>query len=83
MVVTWTQVTDTKPKRPVWGLGGAPDGATTAISAWGHLVMLGNEEGLLSRWDTVSGRTTSILTNQATFRSILPRSGPLVCSVVL
>jgi hypothetical protein len=29
--------------------------------------MLGNEEGLLSLWDTISGRTTSILTSQASF----------------
>ena len=69
------QVTDTLPKRPVWGmLGAAPDTVATAIAAWGHLVILGNEDGLLSRWDTRTGRTMSIATNQVQLSPFVPAS---------
>ena len=64
-------MTDTKPKRPVWGvLGGAPDSQATAIAAWGQLVILGNADGSLSSWDTTTGRTFTVTTNQGTVRRL-------------
>lgn len=60
------QVTDTKPKRPSWGLmSSSSEGVATAIAAWGHLVIMGDTEGSLNRWDTQTGRISAVQTTQA------------------
>ena len=59
------QVTDTKPKRPSWGLmSSSSEGVATAIAAWGHFVIMGDTEGSLNRWDTQSGRISTVQTTQ-------------------
>ena len=64
-----TQVADAKPKRPFWTSGVQPDSIVTAMAAWGHLMLLGNDDGLLSVWDTNTGRTVGVETNQVDFRA--------------
>jgi hypothetical protein len=60
------QVSDTKPKRPQWPLmSGASEAITTAVAGWGHIVLLGDAEGNLSRWDTLSGKVSTIPSTQA------------------
>ena len=59
------QVTDTKPKRPSWGLmSSSSEGVATAIAAWGHFVIMGDTEGSLNRWDTQTGRISTVQTTQ-------------------
>ena len=59
------QVTDTKPKRPSWGLmSSSSEGVATAIAAWGHFVIMGDTEGSLNRWDTQTGRISTMQTTQ-------------------
>lgn len=59
------QVSDTKPKRPQWPLmSGASEAITTAVASWGHLVLLGDAEGNLSRWDTTTGKVSTIPSSQ-------------------
>ncbi len=48
------QVSDTKPKRPQWGLLSSGEVHTTTIAAWAHLVILGDADGNLNRWDTTT-----------------------------
>ena len=59
------QVTDTKPKRPSWGLmSSSSEVVATAIAAWGHFVIMGDTEGSLNRWDTQTGRISTVQTTQ-------------------
>ena len=51
-----SQVTDCKPKRPNWGMLSSGEVHSTTIAAWGHLVLLGDADGNLNKWDT----TTSV-----------------------
>ena len=65
------QVTDTKPKRPTWGLmSSTSEGVATAIAAWGHLVIMGDTEGNLNRWDTQTGRISTVQTTQVPARAL-------------
>ena len=50
------QVADVKPKRPNWGMLSSGEVHSTTIAAWGHLVLLGDADGNLNKWDT----TTSV-----------------------
>ena len=52
--LTALQVSDTKPKRPQWGLLSSGEVHTTTIAAWAHLVILGDADGNLNRWDTTT-----------------------------
>lgn len=63
------QIRDTKAKRPVVNssASGSIEGAPTALVGWGHLVLIGTDTGILYRWDTITGHTTSIFTNQASY----------------
>lgn len=54
--VVGAQVTDCKPKRPNWGMLSSGEVHSTTIAAWGHLVLLGDADGNLNKWDT----TTSV-----------------------
>lgn len=57
------QVSDAKPVRPAWGsLAAGAEGVATAITAWGSLVVLGDADGNLNRWDTATGRITTLAT---------------------
>ena len=56
IVLCYTQVTDCKPKRPNWGMLSGGEVHSTTIAAWGHLVLLGDADGNLNKWDT----TTSV-----------------------
>ena len=57
------QVSDAKPVRPAWGsLAAGAEGVATAIAAWGSLVVLGDADGNLNRWDTATGRITTLAT---------------------
>ena len=40
------------------------ESATTAIAAWGTLVIIGDADGTISRWETTTGRVHSIATTQ-------------------
>ncbi len=67
------QVTDTKPKRPSWGLmSSSSEGVATAIAAWGHFVIMGDTEGSLNRWDTQTGRISTVQTTQVRPFKIAP-----------
>ena len=39
------QVTDTKPRRPTAGIMDGGDVVSTAVAAWGSLVVFGDSEG--------------------------------------
>ena len=58
------QVSDTKPKRPMWGALSGGDLVGTGIAAWGSLVILGDAEGNIHRWNTSTGKVTTISTHQ-------------------
>jgi hypothetical protein len=78
------QVTDTKPKRPSWGLmSSTSEGVATAIAAWGHLVIMGDTEGNLNRWDTQTGRISTVSTTQASFPHFRLPSGSALLTVLL
>ena len=49
-------MTDCKPKRPNWGMLSGGEVHSTTIAAWGHLVLMGDADGNLNKWDT----TTSV-----------------------
>ncbi len=49
-------MTDCKPKRPNWGMLSSGEVHSTTIAAWGHLVLMGDADGNLNKWDT----TTSV-----------------------
>ncbi|BDA45713.1 probable WD repeat-containing protein 11 at C-terminar half [Coccomyxa sp. Obi] len=71
LAVKGRKVTDTKPKRPSWGLmSSSSEGVATAIAAWGHLVIMGDTEGSLNRWDTQTGRISAVQTTQGPVRRI-------------
>ena len=56
-------MTDSKPARPAWqGPGIGPENPGTAIAAWGNLVLVGDREGAVHRWNTRTGavQTTNI-----------------------
>ena len=56
-------MSDAKPVRPAWGsLAAGAEGVATAIAAWGSLVVLGDADGNLNRWDTATGRITTLAT---------------------
>ena len=48
------QVTDCKPKRPNWGMLSSGEVHSTTIAAWGNLVLLGDADGNLNKWDTTT-----------------------------
>ena len=52
--VCWCQVSDCKPKRPNWGMLSSGEVHSTTIAAWGHLVLLGDADGNLNKWDTTT-----------------------------
>ena len=58
------QVSDAKPKRPMWGALSGGDIIGTGIAAWGALVILGDAEGNIHRWDISSGKVSTIPTHQ-------------------
>ncbi|KAK9829709.1 hypothetical protein WJX72_007460 [[Myrmecia] bisecta] len=70
LAVKGRKVTDTKPKRPMWGLLAGAESVATAIASWGNLVILGDADGNLNRWDTATGRITTISTGQGAARRI-------------
>ncbi len=48
----------------MWGALSGGDIIGTGIAAWGKLVILGDAEGNIHRWDTSTGRVTTIATHQ-------------------
>ncbi|KAA6419923.1 MAG: hypothetical protein FRX49_10113 [Trebouxia sp. A1-2] len=68
LAVKGRKVTDCKPKRPNWGMLSGGEVHSTTIAAWGHLVLLGDADGNLNKWDTTTGRVTSIATGQGAVR---------------
>jgi len=66
-------VTDAKPVRPSWGaVGAGAEGVATAIAAWGSLVVMGDADGNINRWDTATGRIVSLATPYVRARPALP-----------
>ncbi len=59
--IAGTQVTDCKPKRPNWGMLSGGEVHSTTIAAWGHLVLLGDADGNLNKWDTTTSVHRSVL----------------------
>lgn len=56
-------MSDAKPVRPHWGtLAAGAEGVATAIAAWGSLVVMGDADGNLNRWDTATGRMSTLAT---------------------
>lgn len=45
-------------------MSSSSEGVATAIAAWGHLVIMGDTEGSLNRWDTQTGRMSTVQTTQ-------------------
>lgn len=71
----WVQVTDTKPKRPTEGVTDGGDAITTAVAAWGTLVVFGDSEGEL-------GKPESAACNVCARRTcLLKRSGLLLLTL--
>ncbi|KAK9863395.1 hypothetical protein WJX84_011255 [Apatococcus fuscideae] len=70
LAVKGRKVSDTKPKRPMWGALSGGDLIGTGIAAWGNLVVLGDAEGNIHRWDTSTGKVTTISTHQGQVRRI-------------
>eukprot|EP00884_Botryococcus_braunii_P018245 jgi/Botrbrau1/5103/Bobra.0128s0014.1 len=71
LAVKGRKVSDTKPKRPQWPLmSGASEAITTAVAGWGHIVLLGDADGNLSRWDTLTGKVSTISSTQGAVRRI-------------
>ncbi|KAL3161421.1 hypothetical protein ABBQ32_010311 [Trebouxia sp. C0010 RCD-2024] len=68
LAVKGRKVTDCKPKKPNWGMRSSGEVHSTTIAAWGHLVLLGDADGNLNKWDTTTGRVTSIATGQGAVR---------------
>ena len=78
------QVTDTKPKRPSWGLmSSSSEGVATAIAAWGHFVIMGDTEGSLNRWDTQTGRISTVQTTQVALAPLAISGAASVCILCL
>ncbi|KAI3424707.1 hypothetical protein D9Q98_008096 [Chlorella vulgaris] len=50
------RISDTRPRRPAWQALAAGDFRAVAIGSWGQSVLLGDSEGTLAHWDTVSGK---------------------------
>ena len=59
-----SQVIDCKPKRPNWGMLSSGEVHSTTIAAWGHLVLLGDADGNLNKWDTTTSVTPPHLLQQ-------------------
>jgi len=75
------QVTDAKPVRPSWGaVGAGAEGVATAIAAWGSLVVMGDADGNINRWDTATGRIVSLATQYVRARPALLCAGPRALS---
>ncbi|KAK9867753.1 hypothetical protein WJX84_002654 [Apatococcus fuscideae] len=70
LLVKGRKVSDTKPKRPMWGALSGGDIIGTGIAAWGRLVVLGDAEGNIHRWDTSSGKVTTVATHQGQVRRV-------------
>ena len=45
-------------------MSSSSEGVATAIAAWGHFVIMGDTEGSLNRWDTQTGRISTVQTTQ-------------------
>ncbi|KAK9845313.1 hypothetical protein WJX81_003317 [Elliptochloris bilobata] len=72
LAVRGRKVSDAKPVRPAWGsLAAGAEGVATAIAAWGSLVVMGDADGNLNRWDTATGRMSTLATTYGAVRRIL------------
>jgi len=54
------RIHDTKPRMPSWPQLASGEFRATCAASYGHLVFLGGSDGLLVRWDTLSGRTLAV-----------------------
>jgi hypothetical protein len=54
------RIQDTKPRMPSWPQLASGEFRATCAASYGHLVFLGGSDGLLVRWDTLSGRTLAV-----------------------
>ena len=57
LAVKGRRITDTQPHKPTWMPIVSGDFRATALSAWAHLLLLGDADGLLVCWDVKSGQT--------------------------
>jgi len=54
------RIHDTKPRMPSWPQLASGEFRATCAASYSHLVFLGGSDGLLVRWDTLSGRTLAV-----------------------
>mmetsp|Transcript_7354 Transcript_7354/g.20760 ORF Transcript_7354/g.20760 Transcript_7354/m.20760 type:complete len:1627 (+) Transcript_7354:108-4988(+) len=84
LAVKGRKVGDTHPKRPTHGLLTSSEYVAMALAAWGTNIVLGDAEGNIVRWDTSTGRSSSVSSGQGTVRRVqvapsglvVPRAAP-------
>lgn len=65
------QVTDSKLRKPVWGVAAGGNNAVfISIASWGSTILLGDSGGTLMTWDIATGRTTTTATEMGAIRRI-------------
>eukprot|EP00873_Tetraselmis_striata_P044832 jgi/Tetstr1/465096/TSEL_009824.t1 len=70
LAVKGRRIADTQPRRPSWGLLAGSECVGMALAAWGTNVLLGDAEGNLLRWDTSTGRSSSLATGMGPVRKV-------------
>ena len=77
------RISDTQLKRPSQGLlSGAGDCVGMALAAWGTNIFLGDKEGNIVRWDTSTGRSSSLVTGLGAVRKVQVAPSGCVCRPV-
>ncbi|CAD7702710.1 unnamed protein product [Ostreobium quekettii] len=65
------QVTDSKLRKPIWGMAtGANSAVFISTAGWGSTILLGDSSGVLMMWDIATGKTTTTPTEMGAIRRI-------------
>lgn len=76
LAVRGRRIQDTRPRRPSWAPLASGDFRVSALASWAQFVFLGDAEGSLARWDTVTGRCVVVETGQGRVLRIVAAPPP-------